>query len=497
MNAVRMYAEDGVSDNGRGVAAPAAPERSEATRYLCAAVHLDRGLKGSPGTQLRRQVLEGLMGDSIHAVGTSPGVDLRRVVVEVERSARRKLVRNVILAVLLLLALILTAVAKSVLVFALVFLLACEVVHVEAWISTYSVVARRMLRGRFEPDDDAVVSRRLRPLLDEIEAAQSGNVTVYSGFSPFVGLGFDHGGWSFSVNTSEGKKDLGMPRRPKLFDVKDLYAHVAADVEALGLPNVSLYDRLYADGRQIRDDRTLLPDALRRPATSVPPEDVAAAVGQAGEAVRHYKVIRVTGWGGELVLSIFLRFMKVERSLFAEACYFLLPPLNAACHAADRVQPSPSGRDNLRLLWECIQATPLLWIRAPLEIVRVLTAPLRHGWRARRLRRQAAAAPDFDYGARASVRDVQKSGHYHQYFQQLDRDMYAKVIERQVLDSLLNFLEAHDVDTSEMRQRESTILNNGVMMSGGQFQADNVAVGTQARAERGAKAPKSSGKAPA
>jgi hypothetical protein len=75
--------------------------------------------------------------------------------------------------------------------------------------------------------------------------------------------------------------------------------------------------------------------------------------------------------------------------------------------------------------------------------------------------------------------------------------MYAKVIERQVLDSLLNFLEAHDVDTSEMRQRESTILNNGVMMSGGQFQADNVAVGTQARAERGAKAPKSSGKAPA
>ena len=480
-----------------GVAAPAAPERSEATRYLCAAAHLDRGLKGSPGTQLRRQILDGLMGDSIHAIGTSPGVDLRQVVLEVERSAHRKFVRNVLLAVLLLLALVLTAVAQSLLVFVLVFLLACEVVHVEAWISTYAVVARRMLRGRFEPASDTVVSRRVRPVLEEIEASQSGNVTVYSGFSPFVGVGFNHGGWSFSVNISEGKKDMGMPRRPKPFAVSDLYSHVAADVEALGLPNVSLEDRLYADGRRIRDDRTLLPDVLGRPVTSVPHESVAAAVGQAGEAVRHYKVIRVTGWGGELVLSIFLRFVTVERSLFAEASYFLLPPLNTACHVADRVQPLPGWRDNLRLLWECVQATPLLWIRAPLDIARVLTAPLRHGWRARRLRRQAAADPGFDYGARASVRDAQKSGHYHQYFQQLDRDMYAKVVERQLLDSLVEFLDEHDVDTSEMRQRESTILNNGVMMTGGSFQADNVAVGARARAQRGGKAPKRAGKAAA
>ena len=48
-----------------------------------------------------------------------------------------------------------------------------------------------------------------------------------------------------------------------------------------------------------------------------------------------------------------------------------------------------------------------------------------------------------------------------------------------------------------MRQRESTILNNGVMMTGGSFQADNVAVGAQARAQRGGKAPKSAGKAAA
>jgi hypothetical protein len=67
------------------------------------------------------------------------------------------------------------------------------------------------------------------------------------------------------------------------------------------------------------------------------------------------------------------------------------------------------------------------------------------------------------------------------------------VVERQLLDSLFNFFAAHDIDTSEMRQRGSTILNNGVMMSGGVIQADNIAVGTGAQAKGAPQAPVGSG----
>jgi hypothetical protein len=480
-------AAEGAAAAGPVVIPPASPAHSEATRYLCAAAHLDRGLRGRPGTQLRQQVLDSLMVDRIHALGTSPGVDLRQVVLEVDRAAQRKLIRDLALSALLLLAVVVTAVSRSPLVFVLFFALACEVVHVEAWISTYSVVARRMLRGRFEPDPGT--GHRSRDVLDAIDAAQSGNVTVYSGFTPFVGVGYPHGGWSFSVNISEGTQDMGVARTPQPFALTDLYACVAADVEALGIPNVTLEDRLYADGRRLREDGALLADPLRRPVTSVSAVEMAAAVGEAGERLRYYKVVHIIGWGGELVLSIFVRFVKVERSLFAEASYFLLPPLSEACHAVDRIHPLPSWRDNLRLLWESILATPLLWARSPRQVARALTAPLRHAWRLRRLRRQAAANPEFDYGATTSVRDEQKNTNYRQYFQQLDRDLYVKVVERQLLDSLLRFLDAHDVDTSEMRQRGSTILNNGVMMSGGVLQADTVAVGARAQAKGGPQAP--------
>jgi hypothetical protein len=371
----------------------------------------------------------------------------------------------------------------------LFFVLACEAVHIEAWIATYSVVARRMLRGQFQPEHDASASRRYRQILDEIDAAQSGNVTVYSGFTPFVGVGYDHGGWSFSVNISEGAASVGGAQTPKPIDLTELYSYVSADIEALGIPNVTLDDRLYADGRRVAEDPALLGDRLCRPVTSVSPAVVAAAVGQAGEHVRYYKVISVVGWGGELVLSVFLRFIKLERSLFAEASYFLLPPLNDACHVVDRIHRSPGWRENVRLLWESILATPLLWARAPRAVAGSMMAPLKYERRARRLRRQAAATPDFDYGATTSVREDQKSAKYHQYFQQLDRDLYVKVVERQLLDSLCNFLEAHDIDTSEMRQRGSMILNSGVMMTGGVIQADNFAVGARAEAKGGPQAP--------
>jgi hypothetical protein len=434
------------------------------------------------------------MGDPLHAIGTSPGVDLRQVVLEVGRAAQRKLIRDAALCVLLVLAFVLGVLATSLPVLLLFFVLACEAVHIEAWIATYSVVARRMLRGQFEPERDGSPGLRYRQILDQIDAAQSGNVTVYSGFTPFVGVGYEHGGgWSFSVNLSEGATGLGGPQSPKPIDLTELYSYISTDIEALGIPNVTLHDRLYADGRRIAEDPALLADRLRRPVTSVSPAAVAAAVGKAGEHVRYYKVIRVVGWGGEVVLSIFLRFLKVERSLFVEASYFLLPPLNDACHVVDRIHPSPSGRDNVRLLWESILATPLLWARAPLAVGASMTAPLRYEWRARRLQRQAAANPDFDYGARTSVRDEQKSANYRQYFQQLDRDLYVKVVERQLLDSLCNFLVAHDIDTSQMRQRGTTILNNGVMMTGGVIRAQNFAVGAYAEAQSGPQAPMNPG----
>jgi hypothetical protein len=57
---------------------------------------------------------------------------------------------------------------------------------------------------------------------------------------------------------------------------------------------------------------------------------------------------------------------------------------------------------------------------------------------------------------------------------------YGRVIERRVLAAVLDFLEDHNVDVTEYRQRSLTILNAGaVATSGGTVNVEGDATGTQ------------------
>jgi hypothetical protein len=54
-------------------------------------------------------------------------------------------------------------------------------------------------------------------------------------------------------------------------------------------------------------------------------------------------------------------------------------------------------------------------------------------------------------------------------------------MERQVLDSIVTFLDARGVETSELVERQTTILNQGVLVSGGSLVAGQLAVGRGAK----------------
>lgn len=462
--------------------APSVPA-TEATRYLCAAVHLDRGLRGLPGTRLRKRIAENLEDNDVRALGLSPGVDLRPVLAQCYEARRRKLWRDVVLSVLLA-GLLLAPVssAPAVVVWCLA-LLAIETVHAEAWIATYRIVARRMLPGRFEAEREMQTGvPRIDARIRDLERAQAGNVTVYSGFTPFVGVGYEHAAWSFAINVAQGRAGVGPPATPRPFSIGELYDHVAERIAALAIPGLEMEDRLYVDGRRVGRDEVFVPHMFGRPIAGIDPALVREQFGADGETARHYRVVRVVGWGGELVLSMYLRFLRVERGLFVEASTFLLRPLDEHCHAVDRVHPEPSWRENLRLLWESAKATPLLWVTAPFHVLEQVSGPYRRWRMGRETRRRLRADPLFDRGAMASVRDLEKSGSYHQYFQKLDREMYGKVIEGQLLDAIVDFLDDHDIDTSELKQRGATVLNNGVMVTGGSFSAGSVAAGSKSRA---------------
>ena len=68
------------------------------------------------------------------------------------------------------------------------------------------------------------------------------------------------------------------------------------------------------------------------------------------------------------------------------------------------------------------------------------------------------------------------------FFQSSDWDMHSKTLEREILDTVTDFLHSRNVDTSEIKERQTTILNHGIVVQGGKLQANAVAVGKSAKA---------------
>ncbi len=60
--------------------------------------------------------------------------------------------------------------------------------------------------------------------------------------------------------------------------------------------------------------------------------------------------------------------------------------------------------------------------------------------------------------------------------------MYLNVVQHRLLDSIISSLERRGIDTADIKQRGTTILNNGVMVTGGTIQAQSLAVGKGAKA---------------
>lgn len=444
----------------------AASAPTEATRYLCAAAYLDRAV--------RNRILNEL--DTGHlALATSPGIDLVPVMKHALIARRRQFIRDLVLGILLVLSF-----ALGIITLLIGLIVAWLVVTWEA-VSEQRLLASQLTKSRFDgaapagtfgPDDEAALAYAA--------VAQKGNVSVYSGFSPFVGTGQELGGWSFAINIERPRIELGAPLTPVKFEVGELYESVTGRIKALGLDSVTIDDRLFVNGAEIREDGRFMPDPLGRPVTSVRPEIVAQFVNNGSRSIRHYKRIAASSWNSEMVLTMFLRFRRTDRTLFAEAAYQLLTPLKESHHRVDSLPKRQSARHYFNAATESALRTPGVWIASPFRALAALGRPVRRWLLERATRRMILENAVFDYGARDSIRDYSSSRIYQRYFQKLDKEMYLKVIERHMLDAIIEFLDRRNIDTTDLRQQQTTIQNSGVMVSGGTLHAENVAVGAGA-----------------
>jgi hypothetical protein len=472
-------------------------KQSETTRLLCAAAYLER--------TFRDLVIKFCLDGRHRALGACFGLDMPTVVRHCRRAKRILGRRALFLSPLAIVALIALLGSSSDLEVAspnlsgligllvLVYLISFAIcLYFES--RARAIVTQNFLRGNYKPD--ALLKGDSTPV-SYLQEAETGNTVIYSGFTPFVGSGENVGAWSFALDLRKRAGDGAVSmqsgtNRPAnlsaseldLVTLEALYARVAGDIAELNLDRVTVQDKLYVNGRDIRDDNRLLSDPLGRPRYQVTEQVMTSAMlEQAEKQLRHYRCIRVVDWSGELVLSIFLRFSKLSHNLFVEASYFLLTPVAERFRAVDSMSPHFKLGRFINLLLVTAIKTPFLTLWAPFELLGRISARIRR-WSARREEDELIREnPTFDYGAAFSFRQWASSNEYRRYFQRLDKEMYLKVLEKNILDSILTFLEENDVDVSELKQRQTTILNHGVILSGGNMTTQNLSVGVGAKVE--------------
>jgi hypothetical protein len=437
------------------------------TRYLCAAAYRD--------TAFCNTVIE-RSHEKFRAAAPEIGVDVALVAKHCRQADRSKALRDFALGVLSIIAWLLVLPAFSdddfdafpTTFVVLLWLAATSILMIEA------TATMRVVQPKFG---------RTATLADQIQARtpeKTANVVVYSGFSPFVGSGADLGGWSFAVDLERGKRDASI-EVPKAFELADLYSYVGQAFEYLEIPNLRLGRKLFVSGQAIRENRDFLPGIYGPPVSYVDEGIVRTYSDGDCKGVRHYLSVEVTDWEGELVVSQFIHFRKLPTKLFVELSAFLLPPLKPDFYEIDRLHSNMRPKDYFAFLVASAIKAPFLLVFALFIVYGRISRAIGKSSANRKLRDEIEENLLFDYGAKQSLREIATSTQWRMYFQKLDKEMHQKILQQQFIDSLVDFLDTHGIDTSEIKERAMHILNNGVIVSGGSINAQGLAVGAGAQ----------------
>lgn len=189
-------------------------------------------------------------------------------------------------------------------------------------------------------------------------------------------------------------------------------------------------------------------------------------------------------WGKEITISYFVRLFRHGDDLSLEINGVFMPPVAAQYRWIDQfAQQGFWGTvfDFIKSLF--IGAWMLGW--TPFYVLGKIQQAIAEAFgskaRAQRaLEKSIDRTANFDFGAPLSVRRQVADFGPVQYFQQMDRRAAESAFAGRITRSFIDYLETCNIDTSELREQRTTLLNQGIVVQGGDVNAGNVAVGAGA-----------------
>ncbi|WP_307181046.1 hypothetical protein [Streptomyces canus] len=335
--------------------------------------------------------------------------------------------------------------------------------------------------------------------LAAIREAQDGNVTVYSGYTPFLGYSPAASQWSLAVPLLPAGDRVGRvprPGGPQPFTVTELVDHVrarlsatatrgvtdaAADGEA-ALGSLVVQDRIFASGTAVGDDERFIRATSLAPAARLSADQVERIMERPTGAVRHCLAVHVPLWGGDVVPTVFLHFSTEGRTLHLHCTNHVLGPVRADYHVVDRLRGPLSPAARRGLLLDAVPRTGGAFFAAPFQALRQARFEERHSRRMGDELKALEQDPVYDFGARLSVRELAVSPDYQNYFQVVDAARITSLVQRHTLAAIREFLDTRGYDITDFRAQQQTILNQGLIQQGGMSIIGNQAIGKGATA---------------
>jgi hypothetical protein len=301
-----------------------------------------------------------------------------------------------------------------------------------------------------------------------IAEQQTGNTVVYGDFEPFLGAGEIVSTWGFAQRLVRKQPDgpaaeFGPPSERERefkeppFTADEIVGYVRHHLRELTcdnsaemtIPDLTVEDRIFQSARE---------DGPRTTYTGA--DEMAEIIRNPTNPARHYLACEVVSWGGDVVTTVYVHIAVQGRSLYLEVTSTTMAPCNERYRIVD-VDGGTGPWAWLRAATGALRETPRTIVRAPGRLIRSLVDMTGHGGGTRR----GMSRLRKDYGAKVSVRQLGTHDKLRNFTQRQDILKFRRLIESRVFAHILDFLDEHDVDTSEVREQRTTLLtNNGIIV---------------------------------
>ncbi|UBF24399.1 hypothetical protein K9N68_22210 [Kovacikia minuta CCNUW1] len=348
-------------------------------------------------------------------------------------------------------------------------------------------IARKFLRQFYNPDFQPnlpLFQLFLHPLVTFfkrhiIQPEPNQNVITFGRYQPFLGSGGQISQWTLAIDHKPAEEHPQTNTRIAI-PVEAFYKAADQEIATLNLPYLEQFSHLLVDGFEMEVDGQILINPKTPPKTTLP-EDIIWTLGHDDLRSRYrtYRLYRYTDTERDQVLSYFLRFYNIGSMTFVESSTHILP-----CIDRQRFSLTPLLKDSkISRLIKTLAIALLLFITTTYAFVALAYLGI-FAWKVAnwwlddaRRSQEAKWHEEYNYGHIRTFRESIAARNYESYYGVQDLTMYWKSIQQAVLDSMVQLLKQHGVDTSQFEQAASTIINTGIMVSGGNFSANQVAAG--------------------